>query len=72
MVQRLEEGEDDTAWVTACADEYTIEEHNGTPEWIDTALAADPANTRLLYVDIPDGALAKAFRVPAVQGEVEE
>lgn len=70
VVQRLEDGDNDSAWVTQCADEYTIDEHNGTPEFIQQALDADPPNTRLLWVTIPEGSLAKVFEVPTVAGKV--
>lgn len=71
VVQREDDAEDSSAWITAVADEYTIDEHNGAPEWIDEALAVDPANTRLLWVEIPDGSLSKTFAVPTVRGTVE-
>lgn len=62
--------EDDAVWLVESADEYTLDAHNGTPDFIQKALDEDPANTRILYVKVPDDAFASAFHTPTVNGEV--
>lgn len=57
-------------WVTECADEYTLDEHNGTPDFIQKALDVDPPNTRLMWVELPEGSLEQAFKIRSVEGTV--
>ena len=55
-------------WVVAAADEYTLEEWNGVPDFIQKELDEDPGNTRTLWVDLPDGSLRLPFVEPTVNG----
>lgn len=70
LIVRRDPGDDNTAWVVAAADEYTLDEWNGYPDFIKDELKTDPENTRELWVSLPDAALASAFRVRSVAGEV--
>ena len=70
LIVRREPGTVDTAWVVAAADEWTLDEWNGYPDFIKKELADDPTNTRELWVELPDDALAKPFETPSVNGEV--
>lgn len=69
LIVRREPGTEDVAWVVAAADEYTLDEWNGTPDFIQKELNTDPANTRELWVTLPDDALIRPFVVPEVDGE---
>lgn len=65
-------GADDAYWVEDAVDEYTIDEWSGAyPTPFQEKLDKDPANRRVLIVNLPFDALDRPFRVPEVKGEVE-
>jgi hypothetical protein len=64
IVQR----EADICWVADACDEDTIDEA-GFPAGR-ALLDADPANTRELWVEVPNGSLSKLWDVPTVSGSV--
>jgi hypothetical protein len=57
--------------VVEAADEYTLDEWNGRlPDALQKAIDRDPANTRQLWVEIPDNSLTRLWDTPTVQGTV--
>ena len=72
LIVRREPNEDDGAWVVAAADEWTLDEWNGYPDFVKKELSIDPANTRELWIEVPDDALSRPFRVPTVQAKVSD
>lgn len=71
LIVRRESGTEDIAWVVAAANEFTLDEWNGYPDFIKKELAEDPANTRELWVELPNDALSHAFQVPTIDGTVQ-
>lgn len=63
----------EATWVTDAIDEWSLEEWNGRlPDDMQKKIDADPANFRLLHVQVPDDALDKPFEIPVVTGRVEK
>lgn len=72
VVQREDDAEDAAVWIAQAADEYTLDEHKGMPDFIRKALDADPANTRLLWLEVGNNAMNLPFREPIVPAAVVE
>lgn len=71
LIVEREPGTEDIAWVTEAADEYSLDEWNGSlPDALRRALDRDPANVRQLWVEIPNDAFSKLWDVPTLKGSV--
>lgn len=63
------EGEDgDMPWMLSAYDEYTEEEHNGTPEFYQKIKDEFKGKCRELNITVPDEAVTRLFDVPTVKG----
>jgi hypothetical protein len=69
LIVEREPGTEDIAWVAEAADEFSLAEWNGRlPDALQRVLDRDPANTRQLWVEIPDDAFNRLWDVPTVEG----
>ena len=68
LMVRRDEG---VFWVEDAVDEYSMEEWNGLlPGPMQAKIDQDPANTRLVVLQVPDETLERAFDVPIVPAQV--
>lgn len=71
IVEREPGTEEVVAWVAEAADEFTLDEWNGRlPDSLQRALDRDPANTRQLWVEIPNDSFDRLWETPTVLGEI--
>lgn len=62
--------DDETPWMVAACDEFSVDENNGYPEDYLKLKDSDP-KLRELIIEIPQAAVIKLFRAPTVKGVVE-
>lgn len=62
------EADDELPWLVAAVDEYTIDAHNGLPDFYKEQMLAEH---RELIVDIPTEAVRALFNVNTVIGKVK-
>lgn len=64
------------SWLISAYDEYTEDEHGGTPEWHTETInksKADKGNTvRELIITVPDNAVFGLFETPTVKATSAE
>jgi len=72
IVVRSQSVVEDTHWVAGAWDEYTLDENpSGFEDDVKKAQGEHGAdNVRILDVKIPEDALAYAFEIPQVEGDV--
>lgn len=59
---------DEAPWLVAAVDEYTVEAHDGRPEFYADEMKY---GRREMAIEIPDAAVRKLFKAPMVKGEVK-
>lgn len=70
LIER-ESADEEAAWVADAADEYTLDEWNGSlPDALQRVLDRNPGNVRQLWVEIPDDSFRKLWDAPTVSGTV--
>lgn len=53
-------------WMVSSYDEYTADEHGGTPDWFEKELKEHPRG-RVLILEVPDRAVLDLFKAPTVK-----
>lgn len=54
----------ESPWLVVAVDEYTEDEHGGTPEFYQKELETNPAIRRELIIEIADRSVDKLFETP--------